>query len=1022
MKQKSICQAVIILLTCLFITPAGHHALAGCSAPQDDACPFNIPVPPGHFDRCWGSALLDDSPTAWGNAVCDLRLKLMEAKKKLQDFPEPWRSQAEAELQPWIDATLRGAIDQEAINTLNNANHYLDIILEDINGYINDPVCGVHGTIQKVDDWLKNRAREFNTWGKLAQVSGEIVSSVGDAGASATEALARLTVIMADRNTYSDETVQSLQDLQKDLERYYQAIGDLADTDISAFTDGVSQGLELAQWVNNCGICAGLLADSVRNYGTGATTTVGGSSACPETIEAFGGSCWGIPGGVVVAGFGVLEDAVATGPCTAAKDGAAHAPEYGRTLVRVVETVQELINKTLACYTRYNLVVAAIEKLAANASGDIGSRIGPVRDKFEESGRHLENARQTLNEELFPVVEVYAQGRIEEFSRNIGHVLVCRDRAHQVALETGQDVVNASGELVNALAHAVEAAKVVGNIQSGIERGWKNVSTKAALRNVDDFKEVRSQINAWAEELAQGVGAFFTGNWQGAVNSANRLVDSLASRLQEIVRQTYRDFKAGYTCESCTNAQTEFGYAKTKAGSALNVFRQKVRQYSPSVAHPPVAHVDMAVGNLPSLSMPGSVHLKHMPRFTASSAALHKGRGSGSNTGIASSGPKTSETGQQNSLQPEKAASGNNSLPILKKTSNHHVRVPIGGKENLRLEGRGMDRITRVDIVSGRNISREIRATIRKKTKNRVDLQITATSRARAGKYGVVMYAGKRKYPVPDKLVRLEVTRAQGKPVATKPGKKESRHAKASPEVKVRRASTRHLEVVAGQQQDLRLDGANLNLVSKVVVMAGKKSVHGALVSINRKARGRLDLTVATDKRVKNGSYTLRLLVKREHVDLPARLVTIEVTRPKPVARKQHAAAAARGTGLGKGHSAKAGGSKVPSVQSARPGHAVLVPGGKELTVTLKGSHLDKVSKPEVVSGTRSARQIRARIRKKSSSSMVITLKADAKAGAGNRYQLRIHAGNKPVTLAAGVLSIEVKPAGKTGRHHPAKR
>jgi hypothetical protein len=284
------------------------------------------------------------------------------------------------------------------------------------------------------------------------------------------------------------------------------------------------------------------------------------------------------------------------------------------------------------------------------------------------------------------------------------------------------------------------------------------------------------------------------------------------------------------------------------------------------------------------------------------------------------------------------------------------------------------------------------------------------------------MYAGKRKYPVPDKLVRLEVTRAQGKPVATKPGKKESRHAKASPEVKVRRASTRHLEVVAGQQQDLRLDGANLNLVSKVVVMAGKKSVHGALVSINRKARGRLDLTVATDKRVKNGSYTLRLLVKREHVDLPARLVTIEVTRPKPVARKQHAAAAARGTGLGKGHSAKAGGSKVPSVQSARPGHAVLVPGGKELTVTLKGSHLDKVSKPEVVSGTRSARQIRARIRKKSSSSMVITLKADARAGTGNRYQLRIHAGNKPVTLAAGVLSIEVKPAGKTGRHHPAKR
>jgi len=237
----------------------------------------------------------------------------------------------------------------------------------------------------------------------------------------------------------------------------------------------------------------------------------------------------------------------------------------------------------------------------------------------------------------------------------------------------------------------------------------------------------------------------------------------------------------------------------------------------------------------------------------------------------------------------------------------------------------------------------------------------------------------------------------------------------------VKRASSRHLKIAAGEQQPLRLEGRDLNQVAKVLLMERKKPVRGSHVTVKRKSRNRLDLIVSADKGVKQGRYGLGLVVGRDTVVVSDKVVTVEVIRAKQVSRRKPAATSGS-KAPAKGHAAKSGAPAALSVKSAKPGHLVLVPGGKEMSVTLRGSHLEQATRAEVVLGKKSVRQIRVRIKKKSASALTLTLKADGKAARGKKYQLRIEAGKKPLLLAGHTLAIEVTAAGKSGRHQPVKK
>ncbi len=1029
--KKDLLQGSLLLLVpaVVFLLGLTSPVWCGCNAPPNlGGCPIKAG---GQvvFDRCFGSAPWDNNSTAQGTAVCDLYLKINKAKEQLRDFPEPWKSQIESELEDWKKTTLKGAIDQDAINTLTNAGHYLDIILDDINGYINDPTCGVHGTIQKVDTWLNNRAKEFNTWVQLAGMTGQISNNVTRAETSAAEAGIRLATIMASPDTYSEETRQSLDKLITALNEYKTSMEDLADTDTSAFTDGTSQGLELAQWVTNCAACAGFLADSVKNYATGATAAIGGSSACPETIEAAGGSCWGIPGGVVVGGFGVLEDAIASLPCKAAADGAAHASEYGNTLVRVINTVAELIDKTAQCYIKYNLVVKAMDGFADNASGDIARSIGPVRDKLVESGRHLEDANAVLQHDFFPLVKVYSRGRIDEFSGNVEHVLTCRNKARQVAMEAGHDVVRASTNLGDALSHAVDAGRVVGNIGSGIERGWNRVASRSVLRNIDDYNELNNKINKWNQELSIAAGQFFTGNWNDAVDSANNLLADLGNQLQEIVTQVYKDFKSGYACTDCLDARGDFRTARSKAVVALSIFKQKIQQYSSSSGHMlPQVRVDMAVtGALPSLSLSGSTHLGRMPSFSGlrSSKGNHGrstgGRGAGKNTAArgnhhVSGKNSPALSGKDISRKVTKSLHGKIRINRVRPA---RIRISAGDGLKVTVRGEHLDQVTAIMVMAGTRPSKEITVRIARKTDRGLEMVVRADGRAKSGRYGFVAVAGKKRVSIDHKLASLEIMRATSG-LAARPGKANGSGRKSKVgqgSVSIRHASSRYVKLAAGEEQKLRFDGTNLNLVKKIEVTDGKRSVGGVSTKINHKSKNRLELTILADRRAKPGHYGFVAVAGKNRLQVSKKLVNMEVKRGKPASGKPALVVVARPR-KGHGSGPKGNGQIGVSVKRASSRHIKLA-AGEEQKLRFDGTNLNLVKKIEVTDGRKRIHGMLATLNRKAKSRLDLTVASDKRVRPG-RYTINLLVAKKSVPIPARIFIIEVMRPRPSKTNRPA--
>ena len=1026
------------LFTALSMGLSTRSVSASCSAPPDTACPVSA-GPMTVFDRCFGS--LNGQPTAVGNKVCDLARDL---KKTIADLPEPLplNNQVQQDLGRALQVVFADTVNADSIATFNHAGQIQEDIINDLQGYLQDPQCGVNGQLEFLQQYFNKRVGDFQNFGQDLAIIMDIAAQLGKAGQEGGEILAQLGQLASLVNESGSEARRQFTILQRAIGKLMDNAREVAGLDLSVIGDTATLAAQVGPWIGSCGTCAGLLIDAAKNVSIGGGSTAAGAGGCPETGAAAGGSCWVIIPGVTITGTGGVEAALSSIPCTAAGDGLNKLEDYEQKLEKLFDTINKLITSTQSSLNDIQTASDALVALARTLPAEAEGHINNIRQALNRAGDDLNSAADLTSQQLIPALATQSEDRLRELGDNVGHLLDCYAKAEDLAGEIGGRVLQGFDDMRQALTHLVNGQRVVTNIQAHGRQGLH--AAEAYIRR--KLADIQRQLESLNQEVfGVRLGVVDPGRTvphlialAGDSSRQHRIASQVSAVSAEIavlpgdaLNEGKKAFLADTTGESnCIygSACGEFGLVGRSAHSALQAFqaRQASRHTQAPAFRPP--HV-----RLPTLHQVPT-NLKHQQIGYLRLASIpatgigHQDNGSGSG--------KTVPAGRQISHGPGGAAApslagfwgwggGPSGKPQdaartrVASVTSHHLRVPAGGQPvSLQFKGTGLGHIDSILVLNGSRPSHDIRARVTQAADTSITVALQASSKARAGeKHSLRLVSGKTHLDVPARVVIIEVVRANrttrkplagGTIMASGRGPTHLGQGNATMAMTVKSATPRTLRLQAGSgARNLSLHGSGLENLRSVHVLLNRRPVKDIRIKVNRKAKSSLTLSLAAMKTAHPArNYSLRLATRTQHYDIPVRIATIEVVGVR---------SSTRGSGHGPSLTHRGDAGMAMTVKSATPRTLRLQAGSGVRNLALHGSGLENLRSVHVLLNRRPVKDIRVKVNRKSKNGLTLSLVAMKTAHPARNYSLRLATGTKSYDIPTRIAAIEVV-GGKTSK------
>ncbi len=988
------------------------------------------------FDRCFGS--LTGNPTPVGNGVCDMALAVQSALDHLPE-PIPLNNQVEQDVRRALAVVLEGAVNENSIRTFNQAGHRQEEIVGDIQGYLNDPQCGVNGQLRFLEQYFNSRIHDFENLGQDIQVTARIVDKVGAAGQEGVQIIQQVSQLVQLVNKSGSEAQRQFTILKNAVNQLGKNTQEALSLDLSVIGDTGDVALSIGPWLGSCAGCAGLLVDAAKNISIGSTSTAASTAGCPESAAAAGGSCWVIIPGVTITGTGAVEGALSAPVCSMAGDGLNKLEEYKKKLEKLFATIEKLVTSTQRSLRSLQTASQALVRLAATLPQEAQPRIDAIRQGLNRAGNDLNEAAEITNSQLLPALSSQSTARLTELGENVSHLLTCYHKTGNLAQLVGQRIIQGFSDMNTALSHLVNGSRVFNNIK---QHGQQGISAASAYitRELSAMKRQLSQLHQDVFGVPPGtvdpgrtVLRFIelAGN-EGRRRAINNKLDSLTAAIAALPTRALNIGKEAFLADSrqeqgCASgsACNEFRLVGSAAGAALRSFSAlpplREQQTSISMSHVRLPALNTVPANLKyarlnHLNMLRATTSKstgtvagNAPQKTPRLPVSPKQRPTRDNTGRGKATLHGYWTGAGGHGGINSSAKG---LTLVQSLGNHRLRLYPGGKPvQLQIKGQNLHRITSTQIWEGSKPSRTIKARLSHASKGTLTLNIQAVAQARPGReYRLHLVSGRESLVIPTRILTIEVTTPKKQPVSAlaKPGL----GSKITSSLPVVRSTTpnRCRVQAGGKTVNLTLRGENLETIHGVQIMRNNRPVREVRGKISRKSAKSLTVMLSATPQAQNHQrYTLRLLAGKNHLDVPARVALVEIQAPTHVAGRPGAVTIGK-PGKRTNTSDKA------AVTAADKRVLRLQAGGRSGTITLRGKHLGNINKARILLNRRPVRELAARISRKTDRLLVITISAAPQAHPARNHSIELLAPHGNLVVPLKIAAVETMPGAPRGK------
>ncbi|MEO6326756.1 MAG: hypothetical protein ABIT01_01230, partial [Thermoanaerobaculia bacterium] len=591
-------------------------ASSACTAPVDTgACPY-VAGPAVLFDRCFGSIHAPGTPgnpTGLGNTGCN---GARDAKKLLDTLgrdASKVKRDAEKDVNDFMRLVANDAINKDAIKRFNEAAAFPKQLQKDIDGLLQDRDCGTKAAMDELKRNFTNIGNGLGTLGLATAKTTEAVGKLGPALGEIQQATAETAVLLqevanapADVKQKVDALGKALADVKRELEKV-QAL-DVAGLAAAVGTVAGTTGPFMA----SASACAAGLSTAITSLSAGGGAAAGGAASCPESVEAFGGGCWGVVAGVPVATIGpALSTALSSAACTAATGEGAAIGTAASAIIGFFDKVSNVVDSLGKSVDALGKAAAALESLPGTLSASAKRHAGSIAAHLDKAGDSVDACSTILSNDVSPKLGQLGSDFVTEMAKDLGQLNKCYNKLQTLVARMGGGAVEAMADFASASLFLVDGGKAFDNIAkqvpgavsaagSAANAGWNDVNreygdTHRALLGVDP-----GVVNIPVE------GAKLAAL---ATNSAelNRLVKAMADLAAKIGQIPGKALTAGKAAfldveNKKREARQKFDSALAKAQSAKTKFEAAARAPAKQIV---LANIAVAKLKLPSTNLKG---------------------------------------------------------------------------------------------------------------------------------------------------------------------------------------------------------------------------------------------------------------------------------------------------------------------------------------------------------------------------------------------------------------------------------
>lgn len=558
---------------------------AACEAPANaNACPLQGP---GGlvFDRCFGASPIPGTqgygkPTLIGNQICNSVRDTNKLLGQLGNNANSARRDAERDWNAFVTVATKGAIDADAVRDLQQALQVPQEIEREVKAFIQDRECGTPAAMDTLNRNLAKAAGFLTQAGQVAGLSLEAVGHLRPVADEVVKIVAEMKGLATAATTKGGKAKVEFDALQKAMNALSGELQSLLTTDFNGVvTAGGALIREVGPFIVECAGCATALSATIGTLTTSGTVAIGGATACPASA---GLSCIlpavGLP---IAAAAATIGGALASGPCAAVAAGVGRMEEHVLQISNFVNGMVKLANAVPKSVTQAVIAGQAFTRLAAEMGREGKQSIDAIQASLNRMQPAFDAAGDLLEKQIAPKVARMAGdfvGTLGQDAKSLGR---CYAKLNVLVAGLGADVYEGLALLVEGSIHAVDAGKVVGNLQA---QGTDALSAASSFANTEwnKLKDDHRVINRRLWGVEPGV-VDLGKTIPHLVTLASR-PDEVADILGDSARLLEREVgialaavdagKRAFLEQSPLTAQarTKYGTAKTKAREAMKQF------------------------------------------------------------------------------------------------------------------------------------------------------------------------------------------------------------------------------------------------------------------------------------------------------------------------------------------------------------------------------------------------------------------------------------------------------------------
>ena len=453
---------------------------AACTAPVNaGACPLQGP---GGlvFDRCFG-AVGHSNATDIGNQICNAVRDTNKLVGQLGANADAARREAERDWKAFVTVATKGAIDADAVGDLQRALQIPKEIERDVNAFIRDPECGTPAAMAALNGKFAAAARFLMQASQVGALSLDAVGRLRPVGDEAAIILAELTRLATAANAKGSKAKTEFDALNRAVNALNSEVLALLNPDFNGVvTAGLALGSSVGPFIAECAGCATALSATIGTLTTSGGVAVGGAAACPESA---GLSCLlpavGLP---IATAAATIGDALASAPCAAVTQSVGRMQQHYTQIEAFVNGMVRLANAVPKSVTQAVNAGQALTRLAAEMGNEGKQSIDAIRASLKRMQPAIDAAGDLLELQIAPKVSNMAKDFVKTLGQDVARLGKCFNKLNVLVAGLGADVYDGLTLLAEGSIHAVDAGKVVGNLQA---QGADALSAASSFANTE---------------------------------------------------------------------------------------------------------------------------------------------------------------------------------------------------------------------------------------------------------------------------------------------------------------------------------------------------------------------------------------------------------------------------------------------------------------------------------------------------------------------------------------------------------